>query len=308
MLNKKAAGSGAVLGVAVIVILIAVIYFALGGNLGSFLGPQGSLTPSTFSVSPQSSVSMLEGRSATILVTYYNPFPEAVNANMTLNSLESSIVSPQFQSKAVSMIASMPASATVNFNLSCAAGTIPQSATTTYGVYVSNYTQKLTTDIVTEAYGYPTPQTLLPQENTLPGFLTVIANPISIVTGGSTPPVHSMVINFGFGVGSSAGVYAGPQVAVPNDVLSSLSITIDNAEGGIEGANATVNGVQYPFKANGSYLTFSFSNLNLATLDYTLPIEVAANPTNTSTESTVAINTVYDYQYSISPGTSVNCQ
>jgi hypothetical protein len=308
MLNKKAAGSGAVLGIAVIIILIAVIYFAVGGNLGSFLGTQGSQEPSAFSVSPQSSVSMLEGKSATILVTYYNPFPEAVNANITLNSLESSIVSPQFQSKSVSMIASMPASATVNFNLSCAPSTIPQSATATYGVYISNYTQNLTTDIVTEAYGYPTPQTLLPQENTLPGFLTVGANPISIVTGGSTLPIHSMVINFGFGVGSNSGVYVGPQVAIPNGVLSSLSITIKNTEGGIEGANATINGVQYPFKANGAYLTFSFSNLNLATLDYALPLEIAANPTNSSTESTVTINMAYNYQYSISSGTLINCQ
>jgi hypothetical protein len=309
MSNKKAASAGLlVVGLIVIIGIAAAGYYYINGG---FPGSGSTSTPSTFTTTSTSSVSTLQGRSVTVLLQYYNPFPEAVSSNVQLNALASSIVSPATQSKSIPMIANMPTQATASFNLTCGATSANQESTTTFNVYVSSYTQNLTSDIVTYAYGTPASsiQTLLPQIDTVQGFLTITATPVEIMTGGSAPPTGSITLSFSPAVypGLSTGVYTGAQAATPNNVLTSLTITINDASGGIASAVATNNGNQVPFVKNGNLLTLTLNSLNLEIIGYQLPIEITAASTNASTENTVTVSTSYNYQYSIS-GPTVSCQ
>lgn len=313
MLGKRAASAGLAVGLVFIIIIAAVVYLAINGtfNINSILGNNNQNASSGFSTTVTTSVTALAGRSAQVSLSYFNPFPETVNAIVSANSLSSGVVGPAVQSKSITMPASMQAATSASFNFTCGTGSANQAATIVYNVYVSGYTQNLTTDAVTTAYGYATPQQTQAQQNTVPGFLSIVANPPApIVYGGSGSAQGSITISFTPAVGSNAGVYTGGQSPTPNGQLSSITIKINNSEGGIASAQATVNGAQKSFTTSGNYLALTLNNLDIGTTNaqISLPVELTAAQTSTSTYIPITISAVYNYQYTISPGTLVSCQ
>lgn len=311
MPNKKGVGTGAVIGVVFLLIIVGVIYLSLSGNLnlGSLTGGSGGNTQTsafTTSVSAEQA-SVLQGHSTSVVLQYFNPFSEPVSANIVLNVGSSSVITPSSQSRSVSMIAAMPASATVSFNLSCTSNSANQVSTSSVLVYVSNFVQNASSDVVTYPYG-SAPQAHRNQNN-MAGFLTITATPLSIVTGGSSSATQSMVLTLTPTVysGVNSGVYTGAQSVTPNNVLSSLTISIDNTEGGVSSADLVVNGNQEPFTVSGHTLTLTVSNINLGTAQYQLPLQITAASLNVSTQNVISITTTYNYQYLIT-GPTISCQ
>ncbi len=308
MSNKRGAGAGVALALVIIIILIAVIYLASSGQLNSLLPQNHGSSPNAFSTTASISGPVLYGHSGSIGLTYFNPFPEQITSTVDLTAGSSSYLSVGTSTATVQMPASMPSPASAGFNVTCEQAN--QQSSTTFAVYVENYTQNVTTDVVTYPYGInsATIQTLLPQQNPVPGFLTITATPLEIETGLSSGPAQSsMSISFAPAY-YNGNVYTGSQTSSPNGQISSLTITIKDASGGVSSASVFYGSQgSLPLVRSGNDLTLTINNVNQAAVSGGLPLEITAANQSVSTQNLIMISATYNYQYYLS-GPIVSCQ
>ncbi len=301
MFNKRAASSAVVLGLVLVVVLVVIIYFAASGNLGSLLGhtSNSTTTPTAFTTTAALQTSpILAGHSSNIIFTYFNPFGQSLTPNVTLDVGNPSYVKVTNPSILVSMPAIMSAPASGEFNVTCLAGN--QVSDSTFTVSLQNFWQNATTSVETYPYG-STPLQVLPL-NVSAGFLSVIANPITIetqVSSGNAQAPLSLTL--------SPSVYNGqPFVSTSKGMITKLILTISNTSGGIASAFVTYNLQKLSFTGS-STLTLTINDVNLALLTGGLPIEVTATNIAKPTQNEVGISTYYNYGYSFS-GPTITCQ
>ncbi len=301
MFNKKAAGTGVVLALVLVVVLVVIIYLAASGSLKNILGSSNSTsTPTAFSTTAVLRTSpILAGHSSNIIFTYFNPFGQALNPNVTLRMGNPSFVQVENSSKPVSMPADMSASASGEFNVTCVGSN--EESTSTFSLSFQDFWQNATTSIETYPYG-STPLQILPL-NVSSGFLSIIANPITIET-----QLTSSNAQESLGLTLGPVVYSGePFVGASTGLITKLVLTVNNATGGIAAASVTYNTKTYDF-SNGSTLVLTLTDVNLALLETGgLPIEVtASNAVSKPTQNLVGVDAYYNYEYSFS-GPTIDC-
>jgi hypothetical protein len=298
MSNKLAANSGLIMALVLVVVIIAVIYLEMNGtfNLGGG-GNNGTPTAYTTTVAIESS-SVLSGHSTNLIFTYFNPFPQAITPNVSVsvgNPTYVSVASPAWQT--VSMPASMQTPVSVDFNITCKSSN--ELSTSQFSVSLNGFWQNASTSVETYPYGTSPLQTLPLQ--VAGGFMSIVANPITIETGGSLPTTQALTLQV------APVIYNGePFVGTTSGEISEVIISISNSTGGIASAFVTYKGVQENF-GGSSMLTLTIPDYNPSLEPSGLSIEVSPTNKASPTQNVVAIDTLYNYAYSLS-GPSINCQ
>lgn len=307
MQNKKGAGSGLVIGLVLLIVLVAIVYLALNGDLSSLLSGSGQSTsnPSSFSTTASiQSSAVYAGHSTNILFQYYNPFNQPLTPTVTLNIGSPSFVSAVPTSKSVPMLADMPSPATVAFNVTCSANSANEVSTSTFDVNVPSVTQNLTTSVVTYPLGSSPLQEIY--TNTNQGFFTLSAPPVAIETGTSASSTQPITLTFTDPY-ESGSAYSGTFSGSPNDNINSVTITVDNAAGGISSASVDYNGVQTPLTASGTTLTVTLTDVDLTLIPSGLVLDLTAAGLSTPTQNIISVSTAYNFYYSFN-GPTVSCQ
>ena len=301
MFNKRAANTAVVFGLVLVVVLVVIIYFAASGNLGNLLGRSNSTstTPTTFSTTAALDTSpILVGHSSNIIFTYFNPFDQFLTANVTLEVFNPTYITATDPSKLVSMPADMSTAASGEFNVTCVGSS---SSTSTFALSFQNFWQNATTSVETYPYD-STPLQVLPLSVSA-GFLSVVANPITIET-----QLSSVNEQTPLNVAISPFIYNGePFIGSTKGLISELVLSISNSTGGIASANVSYNLNTYSF-SKGSTLTLTLKNVNLALLSGGgFSIEVAATNVGKPTQNLVNVDAYYNYEYSFD-GPEITCQ
>ncbi len=300
MPSKKAANSGAVIGIVLLLVIIAIVYLSVSGslNLGGLYSNQSPSQTSTYTttVSP-SSLSLLNGRSGSMLLTYFNPFTQALNPNVTLSVGSPTFVSVNTPSIKLSMPAAMSVPAATAFNVTCTGS--GQVSTSEFSVSLDNFTQNATTSVETYPYGSNPLQVIGPSVS--PGFLSITANPITIETSASSPASSPINIQFSPAV-YSGNVFSGSSTGI----ITSLTVSISNTSGGVASAF-----VQYGSNtlnlAGHSTLSITIPDVNLALISAGLSLKITATNSATPTQNLISIITRYNYQYSF-VGPTISCE
>ncbi len=324
MSNKIAANSGMVL-VLILVLIIAVAFLYLSPNLSNLIpgsgGPGGSGNPGEFSVLPSiQSSSVLAGRSTQMVLTYFNPYSEAMNMVAVVNVSQVNSISVSPSTVSLSLPKDMQSVATVAFNTTCL--NAPANSNSVFSFLVSGFSQTITSSIVTYPTG--TASDLIP--NSATGFsnqelMSLSASPIQIVTGVSqnqqqtSPNTLNILVSPNLPVGATTKeptTSSGFSPSAANNQLSSLEVSLSNSSGQISSAFLQYNGQNINLVAstsNPSVLQYTLNNVQLSLLPNSgLALVVTAkNIGGVTSENIVNVTTTYNYFFS-ELGPSISCQ
>ncbi|MCL5016869.1 MAG: hypothetical protein M1441_01875 [Candidatus Parvarchaeota archaeon] len=282
----------------VVAIIIVIIAYHGIGNIAS---SHPASKPGVFTVSAVSpSGQILKGHSSAILLDFYNPFSQTLTANVSLSLGEPAYVSTSTPYRSIYMPASMPSSSSSSFNVTC----LTNSGQSTYifSVAVPSFWDNFTTSVVTYPYG--TASKLIPvsiYNNSMQGFIPIIANPISIETQlPSTVPESNINIVFSNSTYAGGAPYTEITSGTPNDDISSIYVSISNtsSNGGIASAFIFYNGQKVDFTPSpGGLLTAQINNVYMPLLASGLPIEITARNITATTQDLVNIAVKYNYLF-----------
>ena len=323
MSNKIAANTGIVL-VLVLVLIVAVAFIYLSPNLSGLIpgsGGPGSGNPGEFSVSPSiQSSSVLAGRSTQMVLTYFNPYSEAINMVAVVNVSQVNSISVSPSKVSLLLPNNMQSVATVAFNTTCL--NAPANSNSVFSFIVSGFSQKITTSIVTYPTG--TASDLIP--NSATGFssqqlMSFSASPIQIVTGVSqtqqqtSPNTLNILISPNLPVGATTKeptTSNGFSPSAANNQVSSLTVSLSNKSGQIASAFLQYNGQNLNLvasPADASVLEYTLNDVQLSLLPSSgLALVVTAKNIGGVTSENL-INVTADYNYFFSElGPSISCQ
>ena len=324
MSNKMAANTGIAL-VLILVLIVAVAFLYLSPNLSGLItgtgGPGSNANPGEFSVSPSiQSSSVLAGRSTQMVLTYFNPYSEAINMVAVVNVSQVNSISVSPSKVSLSLPNDMQSVATVAFNTTCL--NAPANSNSVFSFLISGFSQDITTSIVTYPTG--TASDLIPSSAT--GFsnqelMSLSATPIQIVTGVSqsqqqtSPSTLNILISPNLPVGATTKeptTSNGFSPSAANNQLSSLIISLSNRSGQIGSAFLQYNGQNLNLVAsptNPSVLEYTLNNVQLSLLPTSgLALVVTAkNIGGVTSENIVNLTANYNYFFS-ELGPSISCQ
>ncbi len=297
-MDKKGASGIAVAAVLIIVVIIVVALYGLNSGVFKLNSSSPSKTSSSFTISAVLNASHIySGQSAPLYLTFFNPYNQSLNTQLTVAVSSPSYISIAPSSKTLIIPADMTTSSSILFNVSCSSSNAQSGYL--FSAEISNVWQNITTSLIT--YPYNIKSTLIPsaiQSNNGQGFMLLTASPESVETqipSGSLSSTISLVITPDYNNGDS---YTHIAQGTPNDFVKSISISISNSTGGVASAFVYYNGQNYPFTGSGKDLYLSMSDVNLGLIPAGLPIEITATNDNSTSQNIINININYNYYFS----------
>ena len=312
--NKGSSG-GAVVAVLLILVLIVVFLYYSGYLHLPTSTPSnktiGVVSAYSFSSSVIPSSTLNQGQSGQVIVTYGNPFAEPIQTNVSFSVNQPAFLAETPPYQFFTMPASMATTASITFSLTCSNKlTSPVTSTSVFTVASSGLTQNVNTSII--VYPYTTPSTSIPSSvySSPAGFLSVTASPLNLETNDLS--ANKQTSNSTMDIMITPAIYSGNVytqllAAGANGVISSITVTIDNASGAIASAFLYYSGQAYYPAVSGNILTITVPDVQLALISSGLSLTVSAfNSVTHASQNLVGITIKYNYLYSLS-GQTITC-